>query len=62
LYATHRSMAVAFLTGELGVQSPFRYPMWPIRTVMFIGAVLLTLQGIVKFFEIFKKRGGEEKP
>ena len=60
VYQTQRSMFFAFLTGELGVQSPFRYPMWPIRTVMFIGAVLLTLQGIVKFAEIFKRYEKED--
>jgi len=58
LYVTYRYVIYAWVGGEVGLQSPWRYPMWPIRSVMFISILLLTLQGIVKFAEAFKKPGG----
>jgi len=57
-----RYMVFAWQSGEVGLQSPWRYPMWPIRAIMFTGIFLMALQGVVKFFEIFKKPEEGDKP
>jgi len=57
-----RYVIFAWQSAEVGLQSPWRYPMWPIRTIMFTGILLMTLQGIVKFAEIFKKPEKGDEP
>ena len=62
LNVTFRLMWYAKVYGEGGLWSPWDYPLWPIRTVMFISIVLLTLQGAVKFAEALKKSKEGEEP
>jgi TRAP-type mannitol/chloroaromatic compound transport system permease small subunit len=61
LDVTFRYMIFAITYGELPMQSPWRYYMWPIRTIMFIGILMLFLQGIVKFVESLKGENKGEK-
>ena len=55
LYTAFRQMRDAWIYGEAGFWTPWDYPLWPIRTVIFISVLLLTLQGAVKFAGLMKK-------
>ena len=61
LYSTFRMLVISIVEGEYGTFTPWAPPMWPIRIILFIGFVLLALQGIVKFAEFFKGKEGESK-
>ena len=60
VYSTFRMALNSFIIQESGMWTGWQVLVWPIRTVLFIGAVLLALQGIVKFVEIIRQlKGGE---
>jgi len=60
VYYNFRALYIAILIGEFGQFTPWAPPMWPIRTIMSLGFLMLLLQGIVKFREFLKNPGGEE--
>jgi len=59
VYYNFRALYIAIIIGEFGQFTPWAPPMWPIRTIMCFGFLMLFLQGIVKFREFLKKDGGE---
>ena len=61
LYATFTLAMNSWIYWETGFWTGWQVPIAPIRTVLFISMVLLALQGIVKFFEFFKKPEGGER-
>ena len=63
LYATYGQLINAFVFGEMSTVTSFRPLMWPIRAILFFSFVILTLQGLVKFFGIIRTffSGGDIK-
>ena len=63
MFATWNQFLSALEHGEMSTVTSFRPLMWPIRFVLFFSFVILTLQGIVKFFGIVKTfvQGGDIK-
>ena len=61
LYATFTRARTSFISGESGMWTGWQVVMWPIRTMLFISVVLLTLQGIVKFAELMRRPEGGDR-
>jgi len=55
VYSTFRLAKSAWIYGETGFWTDWQVPIAPIRTVLFLSMAMLAFQGIVKFFELFKK-------
>ena len=61
LYSTRKLMMNAWIYAEISRVTSWGPPTAPVKTILFISFVMLTLQGIVKFIQMFKKQseGGE---
>jgi len=63
LYSSYELMVKAWIHGETSPYTSWNPPVGPIKTVLFISILVLTLQGVVEFVKAMKhlRKGGNSK-